>query len=106
MSTVLALLGLNGANRHLEDLVSATHKDIPVVVCANKVDDQCERQVGLEDLSWSDEMSGVKCYETSVKTNLNFEEPFLWLTRTLLNDQTLVQEPIPSCQTHMLTWPG
>ncbi|KAI9039380.1 P-loop containing nucleoside triphosphate hydrolase protein [Aspergillus affinis] len=72
-----------------QDLVSVNDKDIPVVVCANKVDDQCERQVKPEDISWPGEMSGVLYCEISVKTNLNFDEPFLWLTRTLLNDRTL-----------------
>ncbi|KAK1147322.1 GTP-binding nuclear protein gsp1/Ran [Aspergillus melleus] len=61
----------------------------PVVVCGNKVDDQCEREVKPEDISWPDEMGGVQYYETSIKTNLNIDQPFLWLTRTLLNDQSL-----------------
>ncbi|PLB45842.1 P-loop containing nucleoside triphosphate hydrolase protein [Aspergillus steynii IBT 23096] len=70
------------------ELVSVNQKDIPVVVCGNKVDDR-EREVMPEDISWPDEMSGVQYCETSVKTVLNIDEPFLWLTRTLLGDQTL-----------------
>ena len=75
---------------NLEDLVSVTHTDTPVVVCGNKVDDQCEREVKPEDISWPGEMGGVQYYETSIKTNLNIDQPFLWLTRILLNDQSLV----------------
>lgn len=78
-------------DRHPGKLISVNHKDIPVVVCGNKVDDQCQREVEPEDISFPDEMSGIQFYETSVKTNLNIEEPFLWLTRTLLDDKSLVQ---------------
>ncbi|KAH8423442.1 GTP-binding nuclear protein gsp1/Ran [Aspergillus melleus] len=72
-----------------QDLASVNHTHIPVVVCGNKVDDQCEREVKPEDIIWPDEMSGVQYCETSVKSNLNFDQPFLWLTRSLLDDHSL-----------------
>lgn len=61
--------------------------DIPIVVCGNKVDIP-GRQVKPRNISIH---RVLKCdyYDISVKSNFNFEKPFLSLARKLLNNRHL-----------------
>ena len=62
-------------------------KDIPIVVCGNKVDIK-ERVVDWYD---NNDFEGVKYYDISAKSFYNCTQPFFYLARTLLGNQDLVE---------------
>lgn len=67
--------------------------NIPVVLCGNKVD-VTERQVAPKSINYHRRKS-IAYYEISVKSNYNYEKPFIYLLRELSKDDklALVQEP-------------
>jgi GTP-binding nuclear protein Ran len=67
--------------------------DIPIVLCGNKIDVK-ERQVRPKNIVFHRRKS-IQYYEISVKSNYNYEKPFLHLLRRLSGDAhlSLVQEP-------------
>lgn len=67
--------------------------DIPVVLCGNKVD-VTERQVPPKQITYHRRKS-LAYYEISVKSNYNYEKPFIYLLRKLSNDDklALVSQP-------------
>lgn len=66
---------------------------IPVVLCGNKVD-VTERQVAPKQINYHRRKS-LAYYEISVKSNYNYEKPFIYLLRELSKDEklSLVQQP-------------
>lgn len=66
-----------------------------MVLVANKVD--CapeERKVSTEDAQAKAKSWGVKLIETSAKTNLNVQEPFLEIVRTIDEWSTSPDNPL------------
>lgn len=67
--------------------------EIPMVLCGNKIDVK-ERQVKPKNISFH-RKKNIQYYEISVKSNYNYERPFLYLLRRLVNDPqlALTQQP-------------
>lgn len=63
-------------------------------MCGNKVDVTTERQVRPKDITFF-RKKGIPYFEMSVKSNYNYERPFIYLLRKLAKDQdlVLVQQP-------------
>lgn len=68
--------------------------EIPMVLCGNKIDVTTERQVRPKDIIFH-RKKGIPYYEISVKSNYNYEKPFLYILRKLAKDPELqlVQQP-------------
>jgi len=76
--------------------------EIPIVLCGNKVDVK-ERQVKPRTITFHRKKT-MQYYEMSVKSNYNYEKPFVYLLRKLTNDQNLglVQQPaLPPPDVHL-----
>lgn len=67
--------------------------NIPVVLCGNKVD-VTERELPPKQITYHRRRS-LAYYEISVKSNYNYDKPFIYLLRELSKDDklSLVQEP-------------
>jgi len=81
----------NVPNWH-RDLVRVC-EGIPIVLCGNKVDVK-DRKVKVKQITFH-RKKNLQYYDISAKSNYNFEKPFLWLGRKLLNEPnlTLVEAP-------------
>lgn len=73
--------------------VPVWHKDltrvcenIPIVLCGNKVDCK-DRKVKPKDIFFH-RKKNLQYYDISAKSNYNFEKPFLYLVRKLVDDPT------------------
>jgi len=79
------------ANWH-RDLVRVC-ENIPIVLCGNKVDIK-DRKVKIKQITFH-RKKNLQYYDISAKSNYNFEKPFLWLARKLLNEPnlTFVESP-------------
>ncbi|KAG5513752.1 hypothetical protein PMAC_000790 [Pneumocystis sp. 'macacae'] len=71
----------NVPNWH-RDLVRVC-ENIPIVLCGNKVDVK-ERKVKAKSITFH-RKKNLQYYDISAKSNYNFEKPFLWLARKLIN---------------------
>eukprot|EP00029_Vermamoeba_vermiformis_P011796 TRINITY_DN6599_c0_g1_i1.p1 TRINITY_DN6599_c0_g1~~TRINITY_DN6599_c0_g1_i1.p1 ORF type:complete len:223 (+),score=76.18 TRINITY_DN6599_c0_g1_i1:40-708(+) len=82
----------NVPNWH-RDITRVCTADIPIVLCGNKVDLK-ERQVKPRTITFH-RKKNIQYYELSVKSNYNYEKPFIYLLRKLENDPNLqlVQQP-------------
>ncbi|XP_064392847.1 GTP-binding nuclear protein Ran-like [Halichondria panicea] len=60
---------------------------IPIVLCGNKVDVK-DRKVKAKAIDFH-RKKNLQYYDTSAKSNYNFEKPFLWLARKLVGDDNL-----------------
>lgn len=67
---------------------------IPIVLCGNKVDVK-ERQVKPKNITFH-RKKNLQYYDISAKSNYNFEKPFLWLARTLVQDKALAFVAAPA----------
>ncbi|ELR12971.1 GTPbinding nuclear protein Ran, putative [Acanthamoeba castellanii str. Neff] len=83
--------------RHLQkwytDLSRVCEK-IPVVICGNKVDVK-DRKVKPKDITFH-RKKNLQYYDISAKSNYNFEKPFLYVCRRLVNDPRLAFTAEPS----------
>jgi GTP-binding nuclear protein Ran len=70
--------------KDLDSWYSKMPHDVPTVLCGNKVDCK-DRQVKPKDISFHRKRD-MMYYDISVKSNYNFEAPFVYLIRKLLND--------------------
>ena len=61
--------------------------DIPIVLCGNKVDIK-DRKVKAKQITFH-RKKNVHYYDVSAKSNYNFEKPFLYLARRMVQDNTL-----------------
>jgi len=61
--------------------------DIPIVLCGNKVDVK-ERKVTPKQITFH-RRKNLQYYDISVKSNYNYEKPFLYLLRKLAGDSNL-----------------
>lgn len=75
----------------VDELVAANSSDLPIVICGNMSDlDEQDREVKCDSIQWNEELRHVEYYDISTMTDLNFESPFLWMMRQILNDADLV----------------
>jgi GTP-binding nuclear protein Ran len=75
----------NAANWCQEIL--AARPDILLVLCGNKVDVR-GRVVMPQDIQLHRQL-GCQYYDLSAKSNYNYDKPFLYIVRQLLNDKTI-----------------
>jgi len=75
----------NVPNWH-RDLVRVC-ENIPIVLVGNKVDVK-DRKVKPKSITFH-RKKNLQYYDISARSNYNFEKPFLWLARKLLNDSNL-----------------
>jgi len=61
--------------------------EIPIVLCGNKVDVK-ERKVPPKQITFH-RRKNLQYYDISVKSNYNYEKPFLYLLRKLAGDSGL-----------------
>jgi len=61
--------------------------NIPIVLCGNKVDVK-DRRVKAKNITFH-RKKNLQYYDVSAKNNYNFEKPFLYLARKLVNDPDL-----------------
>jgi len=61
--------------------------DIPIVLCGNKVDVK-ERKVAPKQITFH-RRKNLQYYDISVKSNYNYEKPFVYLLRRLAGDNSL-----------------
>ena len=71
--------------------VTETAPGIPAVLVGSKAD-ITDRQVTPKHMATRPQM---QCYEVSAKSNYNFDKPFLYLIRELLNDQSVQFVGVP-----------
>jgi len=62
-------------------------ENIPMVICGNKVDIK-DRKVKAKNITFH-RKKNLQYYDISARSNYNFEKPFLYLARKLVNDQKL-----------------
>ena len=67
--------------------VNAVVGEIPLVVCGNKVDVE-DRKVAPREITFHRKHNAMY-YDISVKSNYNYEKPFLYLARKLTGHQDL-----------------
>ncbi|XP_049851581.1 GTP-binding nuclear protein Ran-like [Schistocerca gregaria] len=82
----------NVPNWH-RDINRVCANDIPIVLCGNKVDVK-DRDVVPKNINYH-RKKNLTYFEISVKSNYNYEKPFIYLLRRLSHDDklSLVQEP-------------
>jgi len=68
--------------------------NIPTVLCGNKVDVK-QRQVTPKMITFN-RKKNLQYYDISVKSNYNYEKPFLYLLRRLSGDNALSLEKAPA----------
>ncbi|KAJ1529120.1 GTP-binding nuclear protein gsp1/Ran, partial [Cladochytrium tenue] len=61
--------------------------NIPIVLCGNKVDMK-DRKVKAKAITFH-RKKNLQYYDISAKSNYNFEKPFLWLARKLIDNPAL-----------------
>ena len=68
--------------------------NIPIVLVGNKVDVK-DRKVKARQILFP-RKHGIQYYDVSAKTNYQFEKPFVWLLKKLLQDPNLqlVEAPV------------
>ena len=68
-------------------------ENIPIVLVGNKVD-VMDRKVKPKQITFH-RKKNLQYYDLSAKSNYNYEKPFLWLARKLLNDPNLklIEQP-------------
>ena len=76
-----------------KDLVRVC-ENIPIVLVGNKVDVK-DRKVKAKMITFH-RKKNLQYYDISAKSNYQFEKPFVWLLRKLVNDNnlTLVEAPV------------
>jgi len=90
MFDVTSRSSYENVNSWYKEIVRVCGENIPIVLCGNKVDIQDEKRVvKTEEVTFHLDKENMHYYDISAKSNFNFEEPFLWLTRKLFDDTTL-----------------
>ena len=84
----------NVPNWH-RDLVRVC-ENIPIVLTGNKVDIK-DRKVKAKSIVFH-RKKNLQYYDISAKSNYQFEKPFVWLLRRLVNDANLVLVEAPALQ--------
>jgi len=68
--------------------VTRVCEKIPIVICGNKVDVK-NRQVAAKTITFH-RKKNLQYYEISVRSNYNYEKPFIYLLRQLLKEPSLI----------------
>jgi len=68
--------------------VTRVCEKIPIVICGNKVDVK-NRQVAAKTITFH-RKKNIQYYEISVRSNYNYEKPFIYLLRQLLKESSLI----------------
>jgi len=71
-------------------------ENIPIVLVGNKVDVK-DRKVTIKQITFH-RKKNLQYYDISAKSNYNFEKPFLYLARRLVNDNNLQFVEAPALQ--------
>merc|ERR1711920_246531 len=71
-------------------------ENIPIVLVGNKVDIK-DRKVKAKQITFH-RKKNLQYYDISAKSNYQFEKPFVWLLRRLVNDANLVLVEAPVLQ--------
>ena len=71
-------------------------ESIPIVLVGNKVDIK-DRKVKAKQITFH-RKKNLQYYDISAKSNYQFEKPFVWLLRRLVNDANLVLVEAPALQ--------
>eukprot|EP01104_Vermistella_antarctica_P018662 TRINITY_DN6_c0_g1_i1.p2 TRINITY_DN6_c0_g1~~TRINITY_DN6_c0_g1_i1.p2 ORF type:complete len:237 (+),score=74.29 TRINITY_DN6_c0_g1_i1:69-713(+) len=77
-----------------KDLIRVCHNSIPIVLCGNKVDVK-DRKVKAKQITFH-RKKNLQYYEISAKSNYNFEKPFVYLAKKLLNAADLQLTAAPA----------
>jgi len=98
-----AIIFFDVTSRHTYNNVGRWYRDltrvcglIPIVLVGNKVDVK-DRKVKPKDVTFH-RKKNLQYYDVSAKSNYNFEKPFLWLARKLINEDSLVLTQQPDLQ--------
>jgi GTP-binding nuclear protein Ran len=75
-----------------KDLVRVC-ENIPIVLVGNKVDVK-DRKVKAKQITFH-RKKNLQYYDISAKSNYQFEKPFIWLLRKLVNDANLILVEAP-----------
>lgn len=75
-----------------KDLVRVC-ENIPIVLVGNKVDVK-DRKVKAKQITFH-RKKNLQYYDISAKSNYQFEKPFVWLLRKLVNDANLILVEAP-----------
>ena len=81
--------------------VTRVCENIPIVLVGNKVDVP-DRKVKAKQILFP-RKHGIQYYDISAKSNYQYEKPFVWLLRKLLNDPSLNLVEAPVLQTPEIT---
>jgi len=68
--------------------VTRVCEKIPIVICGNKVDVK-NHQVSAKTITFH-RKKNIQYYEISVRSNYNYEKPFIYLLRQLLKESSLI----------------
>jgi GTP-binding nuclear protein Ran len=89
-----AIIMFDVTSRIIYQNVPNWHKDlirvcenIPIVLCGNKVDVK-DRKLQTKSIIFH-RKKNMQYYDISARSNYNFEKPFLWLARKVVNDPNL-----------------
>jgi GTP-binding nuclear protein Ran len=75
--------------------LSRVCENIPIVLVGNKVDIN-DRKVKTKIMTFKKDT--LQYYDISARSNFNFEKPFLWIARKLMDDDELVFVEAPALQ--------
>jgi GTP-binding nuclear protein Ran len=93
MFDVCARITYQNVPKWYKDLVRVC-ENIPIVLVGNKVDIK-DRKVKAKQITFH-RKKNLQYYDISAKSNYQFEKPFIWLLRRLVNDAqlSLVEAPV------------
>jgi len=76
--------------------------NFPFVVLANKVDEESDRVVSLENIkAWCEKNGSIPCYETSAKTGVNVEEAFMFIAEKVVRNMKKEETPMVSVESQV-----
>ena len=93
MFDVCSRITYSNVQKWYKDLTRVCEQ-IPIVLVGNKVDVK-ERKVKAKQITFH-RKKNLQYYDISAKSNFQFEKPFVWLLRKMVNDNslTLVEAPM------------
>uniref|UniRef100_A0A7S3U3M9 GTP-binding nuclear protein n=2 Tax=Strombidinopsis acuminata TaxID=141414 RepID=A0A7S3U3M9_9SPIT len=93
MFDVCSRITYSNVPKWYKDLVRVC-ENIPIVLVGNKVDVK-DRKVKAKQIIFHRKKS-LQYYDISAKSNYQFEKPFVWLLRKLVNDNSLMLVEAPT----------
>lgn len=82
-------ISFRALSTHINNLIDSKQSDKPIIICGNKCDIK-ERKVDSESIrnliaSYKEQLKNIYYYDLSAKSNYNFEKPFRFIARTIIN---------------------